>query len=30
MELELKYALMITASIFAVIIGFGVIAIATA
>ncbi|ANS85024.1 YnhF family membrane protein [Vibrio scophthalmi] len=30
MELELKYALLITASIFAVIIGFGVIAIATA
>ncbi|MFA0412586.1 YnhF family membrane protein [Vibrio renipiscarius] len=30
MEVELKYALMITATIFAVIIGFGVIAIATA
>lgn len=29
MELELKYALIITASVFAVIIGFGVIAVAT-
>ncbi|WP_139312220.1 MULTISPECIES: YnhF family membrane protein [Vibrio] len=30
MELNLKYALIITATIFAVLIGFGVIAVATA